>query len=122
MSSPDNDWAAFGAAVDEVVDQVLAADDGMAHLYLCCPARPDQPHTDDCPSREMTKGDSSHPALVRDAGELVPDPGCSSCGACMQHDGCADVDNPLDLKRGDCAECGACADCIARCAEDRKEL
>ena len=25
--------------------------DGMAHLYTCCPARPDHPHTDDCPTR-----------------------------------------------------------------------
>jgi hypothetical protein len=44
------------------------------------------------------------------------DPGCGACGTCIEHDSCADADNPLDLDRGDCPECGACGDCIALCA------
>lgn len=44
------------------------------------------------------------------------DPGCPSCGTCIEHDGCADAGNPLDPDRGDCPECGACRDCISYCA------
>jgi hypothetical protein len=45
------------------------------------------------------------------------DPGCPSCGTCIEHDGCADAGNPLDPDRGDCPECGACWDCICYCAK-----
>lgn len=58
-----------------------------------------------------------HPPLVPVFGELEPDPGCSDCGACMEHDGCADSQNPL--QDGDCEECGACRDCIELCARMR---
>lgn len=44
------------------------------------------------------------------------DPGCSACGTCIEHDSCADADNPIDLDRGDCPECGACGGCVAECA------
>lgn len=47
-------------------------------------------------------------------------PGCSTCGTCMGHDGCADKQNPLGVR--DCADCGACASCIARCADERRKV
>lgn len=43
------------------------------------------------------------------------DPGCGACGTCMEHDGCADQQNPL--QPGDCETCGACRLCIEDCAE-----
>jgi hypothetical protein len=50
------------------------------------------------------------------------DPGCSRCGTCIEHDSCADKDNPIDLDRGDCPECGACGDCIAYCVTTPAEV
>lgn len=51
---------------------------------------------------------------IFESGEI--DPGCSSCGTCINHDGCADEQNPL--ADGDCPECGACAACIDLCATE----
>lgn len=66
----------------------------------------------------MSEPTAVHPPLVPDCGVLVPDPGCSSCGTCMEHDGCAFAGGE-PLAPGDCENCGACADCIADCSAQR---
>lgn len=43
-------------------------------------------------------------------------PVCEACGTCAEHGGCADDDNPVDLTRGDCPDCGACLSCRTCCA------
>lgn len=39
--------------------------------------------------------------------------GCDTCGTCIEHDGCEDDEMPL--RAGDCADCGACSECIRDC-------
>jgi hypothetical protein len=59
----------------------------------------------------------THPPTVPVFGELEPDPGCSDCETCMDHDGCADSGHPV--QDSDCETCGACRACIALCAQMR---
>lgn len=66
---------------------------------------------------ESTATATPHPPLVPCHGELEPDPGCPECGSCIQHDGCADEQHPL--QDGDCESCGACRDCIKQCEQMR---
>lgn len=70
-------------------------------------------HIPDGAPVEGTRPITGHPPMVPCHGVLEPDPGCPECGACIQHDGCADKQHPL--QEGDCESCGACRVCIEQC-------
>lgn len=78
----------------------------------------DPPETPGDAETEGLVMSATHPPLVPVFGEMEPDPGCSDCGTCTLHDGCADAEHPI--QDGDCETCGACRACIELCARMRE--
>jgi hypothetical protein len=46
----------YGVSDEQVVVDRYLACDGMAHLYDCCPAGPEEPHTANCPKQPSDEG------------------------------------------------------------------